>query len=81
MPHIIAIVLINAIGVYFCRTNEDVKEWVEDWYISVFFFVLLGSFLLSGIKGKVGNFFMEVAWQSRFYVFVFIPILLASIIE
>lgn len=74
----VAILVINAIGIYFVRSNTTIKGIVETFYLPLFFLVFIGSLVISGISKKHELFWQDIAGMSRFILIVFIPIYLAS---
>lgn len=67
-------IAIIAVGVFLCRKYTVVKNWFGLLYQVGFFFCCFVSLPLMGIKGKVGEFFQELAATSRFYFLGIMPI-------
>lgn len=75
-----AIVVINIVGVYLARAYPFVRTCIE-LALSVYFLLFILSLILGGIKGKIGEFFMNFAGTSRFYLLFFFPIILAAVLD
>ncbi len=65
---------ILAVGIFLCRKINLVKTCFGFLYGAGFFFCCIVALPLMGIKGKVGEFFQELASTSRFYFLALMPV-------
>ena len=71
---IIKYTAILAIGIFMCRKISFVKTCFGILYCGGFFVCCILVLPLMGIKGKVGEFFQELAGTSRFYFLMAMPV-------